>query len=79
MAYYMTEEQVRRDRIRWNLEQLDEDQVKYCENEARKLAAANLDDIEDNSYDAWLDVIAASVRCMNDRQRAAFCAEMGID
>ena len=78
MAYYMTEAQVRAERIKWNLEQLEEDQIIYCKKEARRLQAMNLD-VPDNSLDSWMDCIAENLRIQNDRRRAQYCAEMGDD
>lgn len=83
MAYWMTESQVRAERIRWNLAQLDDEQVAYCKKEARRLfnQAADNNWTDENgqvgTYDEWLDCIAENVRIMNDHQRGQYCAEMG--
>ena len=76
MTYYYTESQIRAQRIKYNLEQLDEDQIAYCKAEALRLQMMNLE-VDDNSLDAWMDCIAENLRIMNDRRRAQYCAEMG--
>ena len=76
MAYYMTEAQIRAERIEYNMAQLDKEQIEYCKAEARRLQMMNLN-VDDNSLDSWLDCIAENLRIMNDRRRGQYCAEMG--
>ena len=76
MAYYMTEAQIRAERIKYNMAQLDEEQIEYCKAEARRLQMMNLN-VDDNSLDSWLDCIAENLRIMNDHRRGQYCAEMG--
>ena len=67
-----TEADVRKSRIRYNLEQLDEAQVAFCKSEARRLQMMGLN-VPDNSLD---DCIAEDLRIRNDFHRAQYCAQM---
>ena len=71
MAYYMTEEQVRRSRIAWNLEQIeriDPEKADWCKAEANRLynQFVNNDWTDEDGkiipLDSWLDTITETTR-----------------
>jgi hypothetical protein len=78
MKYY-TEDDLRKDRIKYNFSQLDEDQIMFCVAEAKRLqkSCADNPEIEDNSLDSWLECISESLRLENERHYGQYCAEMG--
>jgi len=81
MAHYYTEEDLRRERIRWNLSRLDDEDIQYCKREARKLYEMGLTDEDGKtiSYDSWLDTVAEETVRMREHHRAMYCAEMYDD
>ena len=86
MAYLMSEEDVRRDRIKWNLEQidrLDPGKASWCKAEANRLfnqAVNNNWTDEDGkipSAESWLDTVAEMTRIELETWQARRCAELG--
>lgn len=77
--FYLAEADMIRNRIRWNMGRLTEEEQDYCRTEARKLDAMGLTDEDGSeiSYDAWLDEVSSYVVALQDSRRAALCAEMG--
>ena len=77
MAFCMTENQERVQRIKWNLSQLTPEDIDFCRAEARRLFNNPYVQHEPNdSEEKWLDCIAENVRIRNDHHRAQYCAEM---
>lgn len=76
--FCITEAEMIRNRVRWNMDRLSLEDREYCTTEARRLESMHLMDEDGNeiSYDSWLDEISGYLVTCQDSNRAALAAEM---
>lgn len=76
--FCITEAEMIRNRVRWNMDRLSPEDREYAETEARRLEAMHLtdEDGKEISYDSWLDEISGYLVACQDSNRAALAAEM---